>query len=187
MWKPAGAGTACNSGYGLVDASGSFVSDRDSAVGCGPCQAGTISEELIDAVGATFQCKPCAPGYYQSKTASTQCEPCPKGTSASMSGSAECTPCGVGSYQPDTAQTSCMACNENQTTLFSGASSTAECVCEHVAMLQLATCPTTIMLTGLQFCLAQTHETSVAVAGAAGLPAFVVTLLVGLGLIGGSM
>ena len=156
FWIPYDMETACYSGYGLIDASGSFVSDRDNPVGlgCGPCQAGTMSEELVDAVGTTFQCKPCAPGYYQAKTASTQCEPCPKGTSASMSGSAECTPCAVGFYQPDTAQTSCLACGTSQTTLLSGSSSSAQCVCEHGAIFEdLAACPTAAMLDKLESCL----------------------------------
>ena len=137
-WKP--VETACYEGFGMVDASGSFVSDRANAVGCGLCQAGTASEELTDDVGRTFICKQCPPGYSQANTYSTRCEPCPKGTSASVPGSTECTPCGVGKYQPDTAQTSCLACDEFRTTLLLGASSLTNCVCESGKIEQLSTC-----------------------------------------------
>lgn len=132
--------TSCYEGFGLVDASGSFVSNRTTAVGCGLCQAGTASEELIDDVGRTFQCKPCPPGYSQPNTYSTQCEPCPTGTSASMYGSTRCTPCNEGDYQPDAAQTSCIPCGASRTTLLLGASSLADCVCQEGKIEKLSTC-----------------------------------------------
>ncbi|CAK8991648.1 unnamed protein product, partial [Durusdinium trenchii] len=137
-WKP--VETSCYEGFGLVDASGSFVSNRTTAVGCGLCQAGTASEELIDDVGRTFQCKPCPPGYSQPNTYSTQCEPCPTGTSASMYGSTRCTPCNEGDYQPDAAQTSCIPCGASRTTLLLGASSVADCVCQEGKIEKLSTC-----------------------------------------------
>ncbi|CAK9003674.1 unnamed protein product [Durusdinium trenchii] len=125
-WTP--PKTDCYEGFGLVDTSGAFVSNRASAVGCGLCQAGTASEVLIDAEGSTFQCKPCPPGYNQSNTYSTQCEPCPSGSSASSSGSATCHLCAIGTYQPDTAQTSCIPCSASQSTLSQGTVSAADCV-----------------------------------------------------------
>ena len=125
-WTP--PKTRCYEGFGLVDASGAFVSNRTSAVGCGLCQAGTASEQLIDAQGTTFQCKPCPPGYKQSDTSSTQCEPCPSGSFASSSGSATCNLCAQGTYQPDTAQTSCIPCSASQSTVLQGATSAADCV-----------------------------------------------------------
>ena len=137
-WKP--KLTSCYEGFGLVDASGAFVPNRTLAVGCGLCQAGTASEELIDDEGRTFQCKQCPPGYSQSNTYSTQCEPCPKGTSASMFGSIACTPCDEGAYQPDTAQTSCIPCAASRTTLLLGASSLADCVCQAGKIEQLSIC-----------------------------------------------
>ncbi|CAK9093024.1 unnamed protein product [Durusdinium trenchii] len=137
-WKP--KLTSCYEGFGLVDASGAFVPNRTLAVGCGLCQAGTASEELIDDEGRTFQCKQCPPGYSQSNTYSTKCEPCPKGTSASMFGSISCTPCNEGEYQPDTAQTSCIPCDASRTTLLLGASSLADCVCQAGKIEQLSTC-----------------------------------------------
>ena len=132
--------TACYSGFGMVDASGSFVSTRANAVGCGLCQAGTASEELTDDVGRTFICNACPPGYSQSNTYSTKCEPCPKGTAASASGSTECTPCDVSFYQPDTAQTSCLPCGASRTTVLLGASATSDCVCESGTIEKLSTC-----------------------------------------------
>ena len=99
-------------------------------MGCGLCQAGSASDELIDDQGRTFRCKPCSPGYSQANTYSTQCEPCPKGTSASSFGSTQCTPCDEGFYQPDTAQTSCLSCGGSRTTLLLGAGSLTDCVCE---------------------------------------------------------
>ncbi|CAK9094833.1 unnamed protein product [Durusdinium trenchii] len=137
-WKP--KLTSCYEGFGLVDASGAFVPNRTLAVGCGLCQAGTASEELIDDEGRTFQCKQCPPGYSQSNTYSTQCEPCPKGTSASSFGSTTCTPCDEGDYQPDTAQTSCISCGASRTTLLLGASSLADCVCQAGKIEQDSTC-----------------------------------------------
>ena len=137
-WKP--KLTSCYEGFGLVDASGAFVSNRTSAVGCGLCQAGTASEELIDDEGRTFQCKLCPPGYSQSNTYSTQCEPCPKGTSASSFGSTACAPCSEGHYQPNTSQTSCISCGASRTTLLLGASSLADCVCQAGKIEQLSIC-----------------------------------------------
>ncbi|CAK8995297.1 unnamed protein product [Durusdinium trenchii] len=137
-WKP--VETSCYEGFGLIDASGSFVTTRAEAVGCGLCQAGSASEELIDDQGRTFQCKPCAPGYSQANTYSTQCEPCPKGTSASSFGSTQCTPCSEGFYQPETAQTSCISCGASRTTLLLGASSLTDCVCDAGNIEDQSTC-----------------------------------------------
>ncbi|CAK8993410.1 unnamed protein product [Durusdinium trenchii] len=97
-WKP--VETACYEGFGLVDASGAFVSSRADAVGCGLCQAGSASEELIDDQGRTFQCKLCAPGYSQANTYSTQCPRCWRDVwwlAPACRNSTDCFPCLTGS------------------------------------------------------------------------------------------
>ena len=127
-WKP--IETNCYAGFGMIDADGNFLANRTGAVGCGLCQAGTASEELLDGDGRTFTCNQCPPGYSQANSYSTTCEPCAKGTSTSSWGSTQCTVCGVGEYQPASASTSCLACPSSRTTLLLGASTLDDCKCQ---------------------------------------------------------
>ena len=45
-----------------MNAQGTYVTSREEATGCDLCPAGTSSQPVLDIVGQTFWCEPCAPG-----------------------------------------------------------------------------------------------------------------------------
>jgi hypothetical protein len=91
--------TNCFAGFGMVDASGSYVQERQNATTCAVCPPGSNSEEFLDDTGATHRCVLCPLGTSQGKSAATQCEPCATGTYTNVRGKETCDVCTVGSYQ----------------------------------------------------------------------------------------
>ncbi|CAE7255288.1 unnamed protein product [Symbiodinium sp. CCMP2456] len=102
--------TTCFPGFGLVDASGMYVSSRDSAASCSVCTPGTFSEQLVDESGQTYRCESCPLGRHQQLSSETICLQCEQGRVASLPGQSACEACPLGKYANSSGMTECFSC-----------------------------------------------------------------------------
>eukprot|EP00434_Breviolum_minutum_P006393 symbB.v1.2.005641.t1/scaffold331.1/size227729/1 len=121
----------CFLGYGLVDSKGDFVARFTEAVHCEVCPSGSFSEEFSEGrIKRLRRCVKCAPGTSQAHRLSARCDICQPGTVAKGEGSLSCSLCEMATYQNASQMQICIPCGANRTTLFYGASSLEDCVCE---------------------------------------------------------
>ena len=107
-WLP--KDTSCIPGFGLVNASGSYMASRSDAVACSICPSGKFSKSLIDESGQTFTCTSCSAGTSRGQAGETYCTDCEPGTVATTNGLSACQLCPFGSYANVSRMTTCYEC-----------------------------------------------------------------------------
>ena len=110
-WLP--VATDCTAGFGIADVRGVPATSRAEAVNCQICPAGTFSE-LYEDGGFTYRCRPCNPGYHQTRAGQISCIPCDPGTHSAEAGQAICSPCSRGSFMNLSTATSCFPCGPSE-------------------------------------------------------------------------
>eukprot|EP00440_Ansanella_granifera_P025675 gb/GFBE01027882.1/.p1 GENE.gb/GFBE01027882.1/~~gb/GFBE01027882.1/.p1 ORF type:complete len:1137 (+),score=138.99 gb/GFBE01027882.1/:1-3411(+) len=128
-WIPDSTSCSYTHGYGMVDRSSNFVSNRSLASDCELCRPGKYAVKLKDEQGSTSICVDCEKGTKQDKGAQTSCSPCDAGSFSDTDGSFECTLCPKGKYQALESQTRCDDCATPFTSQSIGSTSDVSCIC----------------------------------------------------------
>jgi hypothetical protein len=126
-WLP--DGITCVDGQGLVEENGQFLDSPFGAIKCEWCQPGS-SSQLWNATEQKV-CEPCAAGTAQKLPGQTECKLCEVGRFSGQSGQASCEMCPLGTFADVAGTTVCATCPlDGEVTVFLGAGSRWDCVCD---------------------------------------------------------
>jgi hypothetical protein len=104
---------------------GSYTESTKAVTSCTLCVVGTYQNQR----NQTY-CKNCAPGFFETRIASSQCFACPSGQT-SKEGQTSCSLCSEGTFANLTGQSSCTKCPQMTTTWGFGATSQLFCqICD---------------------------------------------------------